>query len=183
MQPSITHQKGACSSAHRSAVIRGEPDISPHREIKACPPSASHPLLPLLTHRLWCSGLCVWCGTMLEHVALWGRASPCPWTMVALEVPQRLGKAAGCRPPLTHCCLLFSHSLVALITLHVPCLFTLATKGREVKVRPSTGVLRSAYYGSVFWPPDSVIMLRKSHLSILKSCELQLFQSVILSTN
>lgn len=68
MQPSITHQKGVCSSAHRSAVIRGEPDISPHREIKACPPTASHPLLPLLTHRLWCRGLCVWCVTMRVHV-------------------------------------------------------------------------------------------------------------------
>lgn len=52
--------------------------------------------------------------------------------------------------PLSPCSLLSSPSLVALITLHVPCPFTLATKGREVKVRPSTGVLRSAYYGSVF---------------------------------
>lgn len=150
MQPSITHQKGVCSSAHRSAVIRGEPDISPHREIKACPPTASHPLLPLLTHRLWCRGLCVWCVTMWEHVRV-GES---------LSLPLNHGGPWG--PPATRdgsrqqtpshslCSLLFSHSLVALITLHVPCPFTLATKGREVKVRPSTGVLRSAYYGSVF---------------------------------
>lgn len=102
MQPSITHQKGVCSSAHRSAVIRGEPDISPHREIKACPPTASHPLLPLLTHRLWRTGLCVWCVTMWEHVRVGGRASLCPWTTVALEVPPSdSGREQAADPPLT----------------------------------------------------------------------------------
>lgn len=36
-----------------------------------------------------------------ESMCVWGRASLCPWTMVALEVPQRRGTGAGSRPPLT----------------------------------------------------------------------------------
>lgn len=36
-----------------------------------------------------------------ESICVWGRASPCPWTMVALEVPQWLGTGASSRPPLT----------------------------------------------------------------------------------
>lgn len=51
--------KGACFSVHRSTLIRGEPDISPHRQIKACLPTASHPLLPLFTRVCVC-GVCVW---------------------------------------------------------------------------------------------------------------------------
>lgn len=86
-----------------------------------------------------------------ECMCVWGRASLCPWTMVALEVPPPVTRErVQAADPLSPCSLLSSPSLVALITLHVPCPFTLATKGREVKVRPSTRVLRSAYYGSVF---------------------------------
>lgn len=70
-----------------------------------------------------------------------------PWW--PLRSPSDSGREQAA-DPLSLSSLHFSHSLVALITLHVPCPFTLATKGREVKVRPSTGVLRSAYYGSVF---------------------------------
>lgn len=149
MQPSITHQKRVCSSAHRSAVIRGEPDISPHREIKACPPTASHPLLPLLTHRLWCRGLCVWCVTMWVRVCV-GESLSLPLNHGGPWGPPATRERVQAADPLSPCSLLSSPSLVALITLHVPCPFTLATKGREVKVKPSTGVLRSAYYGSVF---------------------------------
>lgn len=102
MQPSITHQRGACSSAHRSTVIRGEPDISPHRQIKACLPTASHPLLPLLTHRLWCGRLCVWCVTMWVCVcAHVGESLPLPLNHGGPWGPPATWTGAGSRPPLT----------------------------------------------------------------------------------
>lgn len=139
MQPSITHQRGACSSVHRSTLIRGGSRISLHTDrSKPALPTASHPLLPLFTHRLWCGRACVVC----EHVCAcgevgWGVGSLCPWTMVALEVPQSLRRVQLTPSlPEPECYLLscppsVPPSLVALITLHVPCPFNLATKGRQ----------------------------------------------------
>ena len=142
MQPSITHQRGACSSVHRSTLIRGEPDISPHRQIKARLPTASHPLLPLFTHRLWCGRVCVVCEHVyvclcacgevvcggepllpLNHGGPWGPSV----TLVGAVDP--LSPLTRVLPsPLLPA---LSPSLVALITLHVPCPFNLATKGRQ----------------------------------------------------
>lgn len=140
MQPSITHQRGAWSSVHRSTLIRGEPDISPHRQIKACLPTASHPLLPLFTHRLWCGRACVVC----EHVYVWvvrwcvGESLPLPlnhggpWgpPVTPVGAVDPLSTLTGVLPSQLPSFPL-SPSLVALITLYVPCPFNLATKGRQ----------------------------------------------------
>lgn len=144
MQPSITHQRGACSGVHRSALIRGEPDISPHRQIKAGLPTTSHPLLPLFTHRLWCGRcvtawicVCVRCvlgvgglSLPLNHGGPWGPPQPLRRVQQTPSLPE------------PQCYLLASSpSLVALITLHVPCPFNLATEGRQVEASPGTGPL------------------------------------------
>lgn len=54
-----TPKGGLLQCAQEHSDPRGEPDISPHRQIKACLPTASHPLFPLFTHRLWCGRACV----------------------------------------------------------------------------------------------------------------------------
>lgn len=146
-----SHTKGGPGPVCTGALSQEEPDISPHWQIKACLPTASHPFLPLFTHRLWCGRACgvvrtcirvsaeMVCGVLpLNHGGPW---SPPVTPVSAVDPLSTLTRVLPSRLPSFS----LSPSLVALITLHVPCPFKLATKVGDKQARQGTRALRSAY--------------------------------------
>lgn len=133
MQPSITHQRGAWSSTHRSTLPRGAGYLSTLTD-QSLPANRLTPF-PSTFHSsalVW-RGVCgVWtcmcasavmvCGGLpLNHGGPW---SPPVTPMCAVDPLSTLTSVLPSRLPSFP----RSPSLVALITLHVPCPFKLATK-------------------------------------------------------